>query len=255
MLVFVVLFYHFKLLLMGEVVFVYHGREVHFILGKVMWIVELPEWGPMGSLKEKLEHVDPPWFLVSMKMAKKLNRIFFVTIILISLKGCDNDSLFSYSILLQVEMQFVLDNIQNYNKIHQTCHLSFSSKQNVGCQIQHVFPPKSQVNNSLQAKAKLQILANKKQSNCWTFHVLILQILHIWNHWYHVLWDYPCHLSFVSNNLWSRYMNIWILANLHYNIFLHPHLLLLFHLLLLKLYWTLRSYKHDIGEHNKEIPK
>ncbi len=34
-----------------------------------------------------------------------------------------------------------------------------------------------------------------------------------------------------------------------------PPLFLLFHLLLFKLCWTLQSYKHDIGQHNKEIPK
>jgi len=36
MLVFVVLFYHFKLLLMGEVVFVYHGGETFIFVGKVV---------------------------------------------------------------------------------------------------------------------------------------------------------------------------------------------------------------------------
>jgi hypothetical protein len=65
------------------------------------------------------------------------------------------------------------------------------------------------------------------------------------------------HLSFVSKNSWLRCMIIWIHANLHYNILLHPPppSFCPVHLRLLKLYWTFRNYKHTIVQHNKEIPK
>ncbi len=71
------------------------GGELIVFVGNVMWIVELPKQGLLGSLKEKLERVDPPWSLVLVKMARRLNRFFFVITILISLKGCENDSSFS----------------------------------------------------------------------------------------------------------------------------------------------------------------
>ncbi len=39
------------------------GKFIVYV-GRVMWIVELLEYGPLGSLKEKLKFVNPPWSLV-----------------------------------------------------------------------------------------------------------------------------------------------------------------------------------------------